>query len=153
MTHCRSSGFLQHAAAALEHRPGDLVSFYLGTSRPPEWQAAVDDACMRAEDAGAAWITAQALLHGVAIALPASEVPEMLAWCERPNLPYDKRLGAYWWYQMARPVFYTWPSLVDHDDGPTVVDHGDVRDSSAPRRARQVGTPLSWATPVIALGG
>ncbi len=66
-----------------------LVSFYLGTSRPPQWQHAVDRACMTADDCGAAWITAPTLLHGVAIAIPTVEIPALLAWCERPQVPYD----------------------------------------------------------------
>ena len=138
--------FRRHATAALEQHPDALVSFYLGTSRPPQWQPAVDDACMRAEDAGAAWISAPVLLHGVAIAIPTVEIPALLAWCERPTVPYDERLGMYWRYVLERPVFYTWPSLVDHDDGPTIARHRDGERRDAPRRARLVGTPQSWAT-------
>lgn len=145
--------FRRHATAALEQQPDALVSFYLGTSRPPQWQAAVDDACMRAEDAGAAWISAPTLLHGVAIAIPTVNVPHMLDWCERPEVPYDERLGMYWQYVIDRPVLYTWPSLVDHEDGPTIAAHPDGDARTQPRRARQVGWPATWHTPVIALGG
>lgn len=141
--------FRHHAAAALEQHPDALVSFYLGTSRPPQWQPAVDDACMRAEDAGAAWISVPTLLHGVAIAIPTVEIPNLLAWCERPTVPYDERLGMYWRHVLDRPVLYTWPSLVDHDDGPTIARHRDGVHRDEPRRARMVGTPLTWGTVAI----
>ncbi len=141
--------FLTHVAAALEHRPGDLVSFYLGNSRPPEWQPAVEDACARADELGAAWITATRLLHGVAIAIPTPAIPELLAWCRRSTAPYDERLGMYWQSVRHRPVFYSWPSLVDHDDGPTVVEHRDGEQRTQPRVARRVGVSVSWATPAV----
>lgn len=143
--------FRLHAAAALEQHPDALVSFYLGTSRPPQWQPAVDDACMRAEDAGAAWISAPVLLHGVAIAIPTAEIAALLAWCERPTVPYDERLGMYWRHLLERPVLYTWPSLVDHNDGPTIARHRDGEHRNDPRRARLTGTPSSWQTQAIAL--
>lgn len=142
-------GFLDHAAAALEHRPDDLVSFYLGTSRPPQWQAAVDDACMRAEDAGAAWIAARELLHGVAIAIPTAEIPDLLTWCEPFNVPYDQRIGMYWRRVLERPVLYTWPSLVDHDDTRSLVQHPDGAPRTAIRRARLLGTPGDWHTATV----
>jgi hypothetical protein len=141
--------FLEHAAAALEHRPDDLVSFYLGTSRPPQWQAAVDDACMRAEDAGAAWITAPALLHGVAIAIPTTAIPQMLAWCQPLTVPYDQRIGMYWRRVLEQRVLYTWPSLVDHDDTRSLVQHPDGAPRTAIRRARLLGTPERWDTDAI----
>jgi len=144
-------GFREHAIAALKQHPDTLVSFYLGTSRPPQWQAAVDDACMRAEDIGAAWVTAPTLLHGVAIAMPTVEIPDLLAWCEKPVVPYDERVGMYWQHVLRRPPLYTWPSLVDHDDGPTIARHLDGKPRTEPRRARSLGVPQSWATEVVAV--
>jgi len=144
-------GFRDHAIAALKQHPDTLVSFYLGTSRPPQWQPAVDDACMRAEDAGAAWIEAPELLHGVAIAIPTSQISDLLSWCTLFETPYDQRIGSYWRRHLLRPILYTWPSLVDHDDAGTLVDHSDRAARDQPRRARLVGTPSTWATPSIAL--
>lgn len=145
--------FRRHATAALTEHPDALVSFYLGTSRPPQWQHAVDRACMTADDCDAAWITAPTLLHGVAIAIPTVEIPAMLAWCERPQVPYDERIGMYWRYILDRPVFYTWPSLVDHDDGPTIATHPDGDARTAPRRARLVGWPQTWSTETVPIRG
>lgn len=145
--------FRRHATAAIEQHPDDLVSFYLGTSRPKEWQPLVDDACMQAETVGASWITASKLLHGVAIAMPTARIPDLLTWCEKPVVPYDYRIGMYWHYVLDRPIFYTWPSLVDHDDGPTLVDHGDGDDRTEPRRARLTGWPQTWNTTAVPIGG
>ncbi|GAA1736931.1 hypothetical protein [Microcella frigidaquae] len=145
--------FRRHAAAALDQHPDALVSFYLGTSRPPQWQAAVDRACEQAEDIGAAWLSAPVLLHGVAIAIPTPEIPALLDWCDRPTVPYDERIGMYWRYVLDRPVLYTWPSLVDHEDGAPVAAHRDGEPRDEPRRARLLGWPQTWNTPVVPIGG
>jgi hypothetical protein len=136
---------LNHVAAALEHAPRTAVSLYVGTGRPK--QPAVEAAVHTATATGAAWLEHPTLLWGVAVAMPTDHITPFLTWARTNHLPYDKRIGAYW--QRARiPVRYTWPSLVDHADGPTLVKHpwGPPR---APRRAWRVGIPDRWDTPVV----
>ena len=107
---------------------------------------------MGAEDCGAAWITASDLLHGVAIAIPAAEIPAMLAWCEPFTVPYDQRIGMYWRRILDRRILYTWPSLVDHHDTPSLVQHADGAPRTSVRRARLLGTPEGWDTTPIHAG-
>ncbi len=119
-----------------------LVSFYLGAERPTEWQSRITRAVGVAEATGASWITSRWLLWGVAVALPSSAAARMLEQIpERKYRPYDERLGA--WARRARiPVRYTWPSLADHAEGPTLIHHADGQPRDAPRQAWATGTPI-----------
>jgi hypothetical protein len=145
------AGFREHAERAIAARWMDPISFYLGTSRPPQWQANVDRATAAAEAESLAWLTAEQLLHGVALAVPVDDVAPMLTWCSRSTLPYDERIGA-WYRTQARRIAYTWPSLVDHADDGTLVQHADHRPRRRPRVARKVGVPATWHTPAAHIG-
>ncbi len=144
-------GFFKHAAAAIAQHPDSLISFYLGTARPPKWQPAVQLATETADQVGASWISCPKLLHGVALALPTVDIPRLLAWAERSRQPYDERIGTWYRYEARRPVMYTWPSLVDHADGATVARHPDGSPRVKPRVARRVGVPTSWDTDTISI--
>jgi hypothetical protein len=143
-------GFFAHLNRALRHAPDTCVSLYVGTSRPPQWMAAVDRATATADGAGAAWLECSTLLWGVGIAIPIDHIKPLLTWATRSQLPYDQRIGA-WYRNVHRRVRYTWPSLVDHADGPTLVQHADGHPRDQPRRARRVGVPAAWATVSIAI--
>lgn len=145
---------LQHLSAGLATlpRPG-LVSLYLGTSYPTHWQRQIRAAIHRADEQDAAWIESTHLLHGVAVAAPtswASFIGEALI---RPDTtrdkPYDETVC-----DLARssqwPVFYTWPSLVDHADGPTLLEHPDGRGREKPRHAWRTGAP-NWNSRIVRL--
>jgi hypothetical protein len=81
----------------------------------------------------------------VAIALPGTDVEPMLDWAATSRRPYDERLGA-WYRSRAVDVEYTWPSLVDHGDGPSLVEHHDRQPRSSGRVAWRHGTPATWDT-------
>ena len=140
-------GFAVHAAAALAARPESLVSFYVGTGRPR--QPRVSTAIARAQTDGCAWLSAETLLWGVAVALPTEHVTGFLDWAAGCALPYDRRLGAYATHA-GLPIHYTHPSLVDHADGPTLLRHpwGPPR---APRHAWATGTPTTWDTGTVVI--
>jgi hypothetical protein len=136
-------GFLEHAANALAHADG-MVSFYLGTGRPQ--QVAVGIAVAEADRRGAAWLQSTNLFWGVAVAMRTKYVDEFLAW-GGPRVTigtYDKRLSIFA-HASYQQVSYTLPCLVDHADGPSLVDHpwgaADMK-----RRAWRVGTPHRWDT-------
>lgn len=132
-------GFLTLAQAAVEKHPNNPISFYLGTSRPPHWQRFVRFATATATQEDAGWLTCSELLHGVAVAIPTRHIKPLLEWCAHTTLPYDERLGA-WFRLNGLEVFYTWPSLVEHQDGPTVVTHQDGQHRRDPRKAWKLGT-------------
>ena len=132
-----TSGFLQQAAAALAAAPGDgAVSFYLGNSRPKPTEAPA--AVRAAIDVGAHWVRAESSYWGVALALPTGYITEMLAYVQRSTLPYDIRLGT-WLRARKLPCWHTVPSLVDHDDGPSL-----LWDNAPARRAVLFGENDRW---------
>lgn len=139
--------FREHLAAALDAAPyPTLISLYVGTGRP--LQRRVEHAIRRANHRGAAWLAAPTLYWGPAVVLPVSRIGPMLAWCDDKALPYDSRLGAFCGACMHRPVLYTWPSLVDHDDDePSLVQSGEL----PVRKAWRVGVPPTWRTDPISL--
>lgn len=115
--------FLDGFAAALRHLEGPaVVSPYMGRGRPAS--TTVHRATSVADRRRETWIELQALYWGVAIALPTRVVPEMLAWCgplRRDN--YDARIARFVLHRLRWRAMYTWPSLVQHRDGPSLVSH------------------------------
>lgn len=142
------AGFRQQLTAALDHAPTSIVSLYLGRSRPPQWQARVERATYRANHGEAHWITHNRLLHAVGVAIKTRLVPDMLA-CTTSvtcrGLPIDEAISA-WARASGYRVGYTWPSLVDHADGPTVAYHRDNAPRIAPRKAWHAGARKRWCT-------
>lgn len=138
-------GFLEHATAAITARPISPISFYLGRSRPPGMQRRIMQATLAADQQKLAWLRLRDMLHGVAIALPTADVLPMLDWAASSRRPYDERLGA-WYRRLGTVVQYTWPSLVDHADGPTLVAHHDRQPRTGGRVAWRHGTPDTWET-------
>lgn len=133
----------RQAPAALAAAPAPVVSFYLGTNYPPQTVRPCRDAIGRADAAGSAWITAPRLFWGVAVAIRSDLIADMLRRVGRSKMPYDQRIS-HWAERSGHQVAYTWPSLVDHADGPSLIPRLVQR--MAPRRAYRVGRPASWTT-------
>ncbi|WKZ13559.1 MAG: hypothetical protein QY320_06245 [Gammaproteobacteria bacterium] len=136
--------FRRHVTAALLHAPETAVSFYIGTGRP--LPVRVTRAIERADRDGNAWLEHQRMLWGVAIAMPTGHIARFLTWGKLCDAAYDRRIGLYW-AERKQLVRYTWPSLVDHVDGPTLIKHpwGEPR---CRRVAHGVGFPKVWQTGV-----
>lgn len=132
----------RHVLAAIDAMPDSPISLYLGQKKPSRWASNMLMAVQAAEQLGASWISASHLLHGVGIVLPTRWVTPMLQWAEMSSAPYDQRIGAYLRQVQNRATFYTWPSLVDHDDTvPSLVRHADdARLSTDGRIAYRVGS-------------
>lgn len=72
--------------------------------------------------ADTSWVVTTHLNWGVGIVLPTRHIKEMLSWANmRSDIAnYDIRIGR--WLQHNRiPVYYPWPSLVDHRNSPSLV--------------------------------
>lgn len=134
--------FEKHVQRAIEERPDDPISLYVGTHRP--WKEQVVEAVEEANRTGASWISCHSLLWGVGLILPTWMIPEMLDGVQKSSLPYDQRISV-WTQSSGREVFYTWPSLVDHADTATVA-HGNTVQGI--RVAHQVGEP-NWTGGVV----
>lgn len=105
---------------------GYVLSAYLGTKKPE--QPPYAQAMHEAERTGAPWIRMKALSWGPAIIAPVATIPEMLAWGDRQTMvAYDKKIGIYYRDFARVDCLYPFPSLVDHQDTPSLLGHMDGR--------------------------
>lgn len=110
-----------------------LISLYTGTVKPMPEQiiSAVSKAYY------ASWLKYMLLLWGVGIVIPSDHIEPLLEFVDTPEFNetlYDMKIGMF--YQRHRlPIYYTVPSLVDHDD-----DMGSLigTDAKEPRRAHRL---------------
>lgn len=143
---------------ALEHVPADALACpYVGTRRPMAER--VEAAVSEADRIAASWVVMQTLNWGVAIIVPTRTIPDMIAWCDRLTIPnYDKRVGQYYWRRRNWPTWYTWPSLIDHRDVPSLAGHGPDRHAHrfAGEDVSALGLPWDgpkvWATDWLTRG-
>lgn len=131
---------LLSAITALRER--SLISLYTGTARPlaDRVRAAVE----RAPDGS--WLEFRQLLWGVGIAIPTDHIKPMLEFVEDIALQYDNKIGEFYCRQ-GMEVYYTVPSLVDHDDELDTLVAGHGRDINPDRRvAHRLATAhLNWS--------
>lgn len=129
---------------ALEHVPGDgPVSLYMGTKRPTP--TLVTQMAKQADDEGACWIGLPLLGWGVAFAAPVAAIPEMISVAGgMKRQPYDTRIGRYWRTTVKVPAWHTWPCLVDHHQGRSLVGHGGSGRHAA-RRHRTSALDIEWS--------
>lgn len=137
---------------ALEYAPTNVVSLYLGTGRPPQWQTRIKDALAKAHANDACYIVTTHLLHAVAVAIKTPHIPHMLAHAEAKRyLPIDEAISNWARLHNRNPIAYTVPSLVDHADGLTLVKHRDGSPRNKPRKAWTVGTRSTWTTQAVTM--
>lgn len=123
-----------------------IVSLYTGTVRP--FADRVTEAVNKAPDGS--WLTHFMLLWGVGIMMPSEHIERVLDFLDDPrydDTPYDTRIGIA--FQRNRlPIYYTMPSLVDHDDDMgSLLDHGGT---NSPRVAHRLADGLvDWNQQVI----
>lgn len=133
--------------SALIHLPSDgLVSPYLGQGRtvPRRW----GQMASRADQLGASWVRSDRLMWGVCVVVPTPMIQPMVAWCDRRvGMPDDMRVAA--WAQRERlPVWYPWPSLVDHRPVPSLTKHR-AADRRAYRHHAGSALELTWTGPIV----
>lgn len=132
-------GFDQQLREVLTHAPGPVVSLYLGQGRPPQWQYKA----RRAVATNQPYIACTTLLHAVAVAIrtdwlvgerPAHEgreagggmLPAVAAAHSELAKPIDEAITE-WCKHEAIPVFYSNPSIVDHNAAlPSVAEHAQA---------------------------
>ena len=139
--------FVYHAGQALSCAPTDIVSFYLGKHwiKTMLMEKRKRRAISEAKRRDAHWIVSHKLLHAVAVAIKTPHIPDMLRAVNElpPNLPIDQAITA-WAVGTNQRVSYTWPSLADHADKPTLFKHFDGLDRPPGRVAYQTGTNTTW---------
>ncbi|WP_049294044.1 hypothetical protein [Franconibacter helveticus] len=121
-------GFQALATEWLNRFPDSLISFYLGTGRPPQYQLEIATKLIAADRERADHITMQRLVHAVCYSVPPKLIPKVLARWDASK-PADYAVGD----ACGGPVIYPCNSLVDHADGLPVEKHPDRQ----PRRERR----------------
>lgn len=105
---------------AVAHVPeGVPLGLYIGTVRP--YPRAVSK-LVEATESETAWIVMNSLYWGVGVVVPTCHIDTMVAWCDQRTkvANYDLRMSA--WFEKERiPVWYPWPSLVEHRDSPSLI--------------------------------
>lgn len=138
--------FRHQLEQAVKAAPSAIISGYLGMQRPPQWMPKVKRTVDAANQADAHYITSTHLLHGVCVAMNIEHIPPMLDFTATRNyLPWDEAVGAYARHA-GQLVTYTWPSIVDHRDGLSLISHRDGQARKPGRVAWHVGTRTTWDT-------
>lgn len=139
--------FNNQLVQALSVAPAPIVSLYLGTSRPPDYQARIRRALDAATRQQACWIVGKRLLHAVGVVIPVESIPSLLTFLDQlPHpVPIDEAITNWARLSMrVSSICYTVPSLVDHRDDETLFVHPDGRPRSQPRKAWQLGARARW---------
>lgn len=121
-------GFKEEVTRWLGRFPDSLVSFYLGTGRPPQFQQQIAERLIEADRTRSDYITLPQLIHGVCYSVPQQAIGRVLSRWDNGNAA-DYAIGE----AHGGTVVYPCYSLVDHTDGITVERHPD----SAPRTERR----------------
>ncbi|HBL5399020.1 TPA: hypothetical protein LR346_000125 [Enterobacter hormaechei] len=121
-------GFIGKVTDWLARCPDHLLSFYLGTGRPPQYQMQIAERLIVADKTRADYITLSRLIHGVCYSVPPQHVQRVLSRWDNSK-PADYAVGDAWGGSVIYPCY----SLVDHADGEPVERHPD----SAPRTERR----------------
>lgn len=145
------NNFRLQAQAALRRVPEriDVVSFYLGRERPAPWQDRIYTATSVARRDDLCWILSDAVIHGVALAIRGLFIPKMLMCTAPSKRPMDESM-TQWCRRFGHDVAFTWPSLVDHADVPTVINHHDDHEErESGRVAWQFGDRAYWTNRAV----
>ncbi|WP_404997471.1 hypothetical protein [Enterobacter kobei] len=121
-------GFIEKVTDWLARCPDDLLSFYLGTGRPPQYQMQIAERLIIADKSRYEFISFPRLIHGVCYSVPPHRISRVLSRWDNSK-PADYAVGDAWGGSVIYPCY----SLVDHADGEPVERHPD----SAPRTERR----------------
>lgn len=118
---------------ALEHVPeGAPLGGYIGRIRPCPHQ--MEKVTARANRHAASWIVLPEPIWGPLIVVPTACIPEMVEFCKGLTgmRNYDLRISRYF-VEKQIDVWFPWPSIVDHADGPSLI----IGRSATDRRSGQ----------------
>jgi len=134
-------GFLEALPRAVSARPDDLISLYVGSGRP-FIETKIRPFLDTATSEGLRWLQAPHLFWGVGVVIPVAGVERVLEGTpNRAGVYYDNELGRLW----GKPVQYVWPSLVDHEDGDSIMARQVGREQPE-RKAFRTGVASDYNT-------
>lgn len=127
------AGFTDLVGEWLNSFPESLVSFYLGTGRPPQYQMQIAERLIVADKTQADYITLPRLIHGVCYSVPPQHIERVLSRWDSSK-PADYAVGDAYGGAVVYPCY----SLVDHADGVPVERHSDSAQRTERRRAWRI---------------
>lgn len=133
-------GFREQLEQALTHAPEPIVSLYLGRGLPVHYQPKIDLARHNANAVNACFLTAPKLLHAVGVAVQTALLSSVLF---DNGQPIDDAWTA-WIQSQHLQVAYTWPSIIQHRDEQTLVEHPDGVERNQRRVAWWFGARDVW---------
>lgn len=93
-----------------------LAPLVLFTTRSAIWRPLLDII-----PRGTSYLIMDRIWWGVGIVYPSALIPSLLSYCDRgTSSQYDHRVGDYFAFRRI-PVYYTWPNLVNHHPGPSLI--------------------------------
>jgi hypothetical protein len=130
---------IERAITALDQKT--LISLYTGTSRPIPGRVS---AAVKAMPDGS-FLRFMQLMWGVGLVIPSDHIAPMLEFVEDIDLQYDNKIGEFYCRQ-GLPVYYTVPSLVDHNDDidSLLPGHGRAINHEARKAHRLAGVLIEW---------
>lgn len=132
-------GFTASVREWVARFPDNLVSFYLGTGRPPQYQQQIAASLIDADKRRGDYITMDRLIHGVCYSPPVSGLRRIMQNWNRTKAA-DYAVGD----ALGGKVVYPCYSLVDHADGETVERHPDNQPRNERRRAWRLAGGTGW---------
>ena len=124
------SNFVERVSEWLNRFPETLVSFYLGTGRPPQYQMQIAERLIVADKTRADFIMLPRLIHWVCYSVPHQHIERVLSRWDSSK-PADYAVGDAYGGAVVYPCY----SLVDHADGEPVERHPDSSPRTERRRA------------------
>lgn len=140
-------GFRPQLEQALSNAPTPILSLYLGQGFPIWWQPGIKQAIDKAEANNASYIVTHTLLHCVGVAIRTDFVPMITGTPQQPHAwPIDEHISYVAQRHLPQPaIAYTFPSLINHADGPTVIrTHNDGMERPPGRTAWRTGPRDTW---------
>jgi hypothetical protein len=153
-------GFRDQLQQVLLSSPTNILSLYLGRTRPPHWQPSI----AKVVGGDHHYLIGTELLHHVAVAIRTPMIPSMLHHLRTDNayrlgkMPIDEAVGRYARASGTR-IGYSHPSIVNHDASlPTVITRhlsqhkteSGTRTDRLPRQAWAFGVRNSWDREIVA---
>lgn len=144
--------FRAHLGAALEYAPSPIVGLYLGTGNPSgEAQRQIRQAVVTAQERNLGWIMADCLIGSVGYAIETHLLPDIIDFItDRDEEELPLRITR-WAQEGNIDICYTMPSLVNHEDAPSIGNPWRGPYYSG-RKAWWHGTRSCWCTGSTRLG-
>ena len=134
-------GFTDSVREWVARFPDNLISFYLGTGRPPQYQQQIAASLIDADKRRGDYIKMDRLIHGVCYSPPVSGLNRIIQ-----NWSHTKAADYAVGDALGGKVIYPCYSLVDHADGETVERHPDNQPRVERRRAWRLALFPAWSS-------